>query len=83
MNEQQAREILHDAVQEENNKLFDLGAYLHWYPNDDRVTLDGDFTADKLEAVVWWMRNKTKWLNGRGVYEKEKPNDLPNKAPTF
>jgi len=20
--------------------------------------LDGDFTADQLEAIAWWMRNK-------------------------
>lgn len=24
----------------------------------DKVTLDGRFTADELEAMAWWMRNK-------------------------
>ena len=38
--------------------LYKLGWYLCWNPKDERARLDGLFSADELEAVAWWMRNK-------------------------
>jgi hypothetical protein len=33
--------------------------YLHWNQGDNTATLDGEFTADQLEAIAIWMREKT------------------------
>jgi hypothetical protein len=41
----QADNTLHNGVQ-----------YLHWDGGATAV-LDGDFTADELEAIAWWIRN--------------------------
>lgn len=57
MNEEIARKILDDSI-EENNGLFNLGQYLSWSPNYEEAILDGEFTADELEAIAWWMHNK-------------------------
>lgn len=66
MNEQRARDILgkndgsfnppFGAIKADGS-LDDIGRYLSWSPGDDGVSLDGDFTAEELEAVAWWMRN--------------------------
>ena len=32
--------------------------YLEWQVGDDMVTIDTALTADELEAIAWWMRNK-------------------------
>lgn len=59
MNEEQATKILKDEVEDvNNNNLYSLGWYLSWYVGDEEATLDGDFTADELEAIAWWMKNK-------------------------
>jgi len=57
MNEQKAREILEDSVQEDNT-LHHLGWYLSWRGGEACAVLDGDFDADDLEAIAWWMKNK-------------------------
>lgn len=59
MNEAEARETLGTTI-ETDNKLLCLGHYIYWNPdrNADTVTLDSEFTADELEAIAWWMRNK-------------------------
>lgn len=60
MTEQRAREILGEAVLSDG--LYGgSGEYLSWPSkgNDhEGATLDGRFTADELEAIAWWMRNK-------------------------
>jgi len=38
-------------------RLHHMGWYLHAKAGDARATLDGDFTADELEAVAAWMRD--------------------------
>lgn len=30
--------------------------YVQWFPDNPRILLDGRFTADELEAIVWFMR---------------------------
>jgi hypothetical protein len=57
MDEEKAIEILGDWISDDGD-LFDLGAYISFEKGDQTVSLDGHFTADALEAVVWWMRNK-------------------------
>jgi hypothetical protein len=57
MDEQQARAILDDAVQEDGS-LYSLGHYMCWNTDERKVTLDCEFSAEELEAIVWFMRNK-------------------------
>jgi len=59
VNEQQAREILGGSITPTGD-LYNASCYVLW----DRfvpetVTLDDEFTIDQLEAIVWWMRNKS------------------------
>lgn len=57
MNEEIARKILGDDIKSDNG-LYNSGSYLAWTPGDNKATLDSEFTADELEAIAWWMRNK-------------------------
>ena len=59
MDEKRATEILSDSI-EPDGGLYDVYDYTSWGVNDDEVTLDGNFTAERLEAVAWWMRNKVR-----------------------
>lgn len=63
MDKQRATEILRDAIKEDNS-LLSLGDWhLSWPINDlteinaEEARLDGQYTADQLEAIAWWMRN--------------------------
>jgi hypothetical protein len=62
MDEAKATEILKDCIgagcPPKNNQLHSLGWYLAWDPGDKEATLDGIFSAEELEAIAWWMRNK-------------------------
>lgn len=64
MNEERARELLEGCITETG--LSNSGRYLAWDHKNKEATLDGDFTADDLEAIAWWMRNK-----GPGVRMEE------------
>jgi hypothetical protein len=59
MNEQQAREILGSKIQP-NDDLQSNSPYLSWRAAEDVACLDDTFSADDLEAIAWWMRNKAK-----------------------
>lgn len=56
MNEQRAREILQPRLFE-SKWIFD-GIAWAGCPAGHRISLEGDYTADELEAIAWWMRNK-------------------------
>ena len=58
MEKQRATEILkeRDAVSIDNG-LHSLGWYLSWKPREDDALLDGSFTVEELEAIVWWMKH--------------------------
>lgn len=62
MDEKTARKVLEESgFLHTNNRLEALGRYVSWSPahGPDFVCLDDDaFTADELEAIAWWMRNK-------------------------
>ena len=53
MDEERAREILGTTCL--ITGLF--SPYINWQ-GDDTVAIRGEFTAEDLEAIVWWMRNK-------------------------
>lgn len=57
MTEEDAMRILGESVHADNS-LYSLGWYLCWIPKEASATLDGEFSADELEAIAWWMRNK-------------------------
>ena len=57
MNEQRAREILKDCIQDDDG-LYCLRHYMSWYPVTNTITLNDTFDADELEAIAWWIRNK-------------------------
>jgi hypothetical protein len=63
MDENEAREILGPAIEEEDkdqlNFLIPGGEkFISWRPGRVSVTLDDDFCVEELEAIVWWMKNK-------------------------
>jgi len=39
------------------DKIYCLGRYVSWEKGDEKITLDGDFTPEELEAYAWWLRN--------------------------
>jgi len=52
MTEARAREIL-------GSRLTADGSFRDWpFYHGDTLALDGNFNADELEAIAWWMRNK-------------------------
>jgi hypothetical protein len=55
MDEQKAREILGKSIQEDGS-LYNLSKYLNWNKAEAVVTLDGYFTIEELEAIVWWIK---------------------------
>jgi len=49
----------------EDEKIFAIeaieanrGNYINWFLEDETITLDGDFTIEILEALIWFMKNK-------------------------
>lgn len=68
MTEEQARGLLGDFIVETprhhglpvNSLDCDGMPYLLWAPHSESATLDGEFTADQLEAISRWMRHHRK-----------------------
>jgi len=62
MNEQMARKILRDVI-EDDNSLHDSDNYtVEWSPetqDNEDVSLDGVFEVEYLKALIWWMENKS------------------------
>ena len=59
MNEARAREILGPFIREDNHLGSKGDEDLDWEPSyKDSGHMKGWFTADQLEAIAWWMRNK-------------------------
>lgn len=52
----EARQHLAGSIDSRDGRLFSLGWYLSWFPGDEYACLDGDFTADDLEAIAVNMR---------------------------
>lgn len=64
MNEQLARKILADMLREQDYPEFltctnDEGeVVIAWTPENAQISLDGSYSIEQLEAILWWMRNK-------------------------
>lgn len=59
MNGQKAKIILATDIQSDNSlKNYYVADGISWKPGDELVSLDGEFTAEKLEAIAWWMKNR-------------------------
>jgi hypothetical protein len=62
MTEARVREILGESTIRAGDWLVagDAGgrAALLWRPGDAAAACFDTFTADELEAIAWWMRNK-------------------------
>ena len=59
MDEKRATEILSDSI-EPDGGLYNGFELIAWDVVDKKAALDGNFTAERLEAVAWWMRNKVR-----------------------
>lgn len=59
MNEEKAREILGTMITDDGG-LSCSSEWVDWPHGDDKdvICLDGNFLANDLEAMAWWMRNK-------------------------
>ncbi len=63
MDEKRAAEILKNNICEDGLKGSDdieNGVYMRWSSGHyaDKICLDSDFSAEQLEAIAWWIRNK-------------------------
>ena len=56
MNEEPARRLLRRAIQPDGSLREMEPSWIVW-PDGDRITIDGTFTAEYLEALAWWMSN--------------------------
>ncbi|MBU2346607.1 MAG: hypothetical protein KJ888_20650 [Gammaproteobacteria bacterium] len=58
MNEKRAREILKDWITPED-ELFNLSALVSYHVDsvNPGIILDGIFSVEQIEAMVWWMKN--------------------------
>ena len=60
MNEKEAREILGDIIQDDDKLDSERSAqiyYISWEADGNGVGLDGWYSTDELEAIIWWMKN--------------------------
>jgi hypothetical protein len=57
MNEQKAKELLKDHITPNGGLRRNDERYISWQPKESAVTVDGEFTTDELEAIIWWMQN--------------------------
>jgi hypothetical protein len=39
--------------------LQSYGEFMWWVPDEKTVNLDGHFSLEELEAIAWWIRNKS------------------------
>ncbi len=53
---EEAKACLADYSVVERGRIFNLSPYVGVSRGDDTITLDGDFTADELEAFLAIMR---------------------------
>lgn len=60
MDIEEANRILKDKIRRKDNSLYCVNPYLSWSPDDDVAIIDGEFTADELEAIACWMQNNGK-----------------------
>jgi len=56
----QILETIQSNIIRNDNMLSCSGTCVDWHPaiTNESVILDGEFTAQQLAAIVWWMENK-------------------------
>lgn len=59
MTREQAREELADVYDLSSETLYNKSPYISADADDDTVCLDGEFSADTLEAIAMWLRDPT------------------------
>lgn len=61
MTEEEKLQAEHAAVELQEaicpNGLENIGWYISWTVGDSKVVLDGEYTAETLEAIAWWMKH--------------------------
>jgi hypothetical protein len=57
LDEEKARQVLAEAIDHDGG-LYSLGWYISWSPGGDEICLDGSFSVEDLEAIIWWIKNK-------------------------
>jgi hypothetical protein len=55
--EEIVREILKESIKSDNS-LHDIERPLAWYGNNKIITIEGHYSLDELEAIVWWVKHK-------------------------
>jgi hypothetical protein len=53
------KKILASYIQQDGSLSSNDDSYLDWNFGAEKITLDGRFTADELEAIAWWMKRKS------------------------
>ncbi len=60
MDEKKARAILKGHINPDDS--LGMGGhlgYIEWVSDiPDTITLDGEYSIEELEAILWWMKNK-------------------------
>jgi len=59
MNEERARKILGKWLRKDGT-LHCRSPWVNWPSDREWINLDGDFTAEELEAIGWWMKRSDK-----------------------
>jgi len=60
MTEQKAKALLKEMILP-NGDIYGLGRYASWQvSHPETARLDGDFNAEELAALAWWMKNRVK-----------------------
>ena len=57
MDEKKAMEILGEYIDDDELCTY-TGRYIQ--SDEDKVDLEGKFSADELEAMAWWLRKESK-----------------------
>lgn len=59
MNNKRAKEILKNYIRKDNS-LHSYEQYTSWNKKDKTILLDGDYSIELLEALVYWMKKYSK-----------------------
>jgi len=60
MDEQRARKVLGTAIKSSGALACVTGDYFSWMVHSDRAHLSGEFSAEQLLAMAWWMSHHAK-----------------------
>jgi hypothetical protein len=59
MNEEKAKKILSKFIQDGNILTGETFTdHIFWFPSENTVGIEGEFTLEEIEALAWWIKNK-------------------------